>query len=75
MPDALHPLTDADRDDALHLAHDIVESVRVGRLFPIDVGHDDQRGEVLRMAQYLVELADPSCVGDPVDQKFDGSTS
>lgn len=53
-------LSDHDRDEALQLAHYVIEAVRDGLVYPLAIKDIDAQGEILRMSQYLVELVDPS---------------
>lgn len=65
-------LSEHDRDEALQLAHYVVESVRDDLVFPLSVSDQDAQGEILRMAQYLIELADSSETRVvTIDEKFD----
>jgi hypothetical protein len=65
-------LSDDDRVEAIRLAHYVVESVRDNLVFPIANVDSDARGEILRLSQYLLELADPSQNRSlTVDAKFD----
>lgn len=65
-------LSDDDRVEAIRLAHYIVESVRDDFVFPIANVDETAQGEILRISQYLIELADPSQDRSlTVDSKFD----
>lgn len=75
MP-ALAELSDIDRDEALQLAHYVVEALRDGLVFPLSVTDPGAQDEILRMSQYLIELAEPDeNRALTVDGKFDKDSS
>lgn len=68
----LAELSEHDRVEAVALAHYVVEAVRDDLVFPLSVPDPDAQGEILRMSQYLIELADSSETRVvTVDEKFD----
>ena len=81
MPD-LPELTDADRDDALHLARDIVEAMRTQGELSGDLViaiNDDRSGELVRLAQYAIELEEQLALVranvSEIDRSFDDGGS
>jgi hypothetical protein len=56
----LAELSEHDRDEAVQLAHYVLEAVRDDLVFPLAIKDADARAEITRMSQYLLELADPS---------------